>query len=126
MRMKILILFFSMCIVLGSGMVVYGEEENTSKASQNITENISSGNEDYTPEETNEEETIQHVVTLKYYYVTFVDKVNKTKRKVRVEENQPVEPIKVKKEQIKIKTNTYKHFQCWVDSTGIYYDFRKK
>ena len=116
------------CIFLGCGNVVLAEEQTTQEIETN--KSISGASDDYTQEEydefNKEQETSYYEIPKTYYYVTFIDKVNKTKKIIKVEKNETVKPIKVKKEKIKIKRDTYKSFHCWVDSKGNYYDFRKK
>lgn len=128
MPKRIFILIMVTCMVIGCGKVVLAEEQTTQEIE--TTKSISGASDDYTQEEydefNKEQETSYYEVPKTYYYVTFIDKVNKSKKIIKVEKNEAVEPIKVKKEKIKIKRDTYKSFHCWVDSKGNYYDFRKK
>ena len=105
MPKRIFILIMVTCMVIGCGKVVLAEEQTTQEIE--TTKSISGASDDYTQEEydefNKEQETSYYEVPKTYYYVTFIDKVNKSKKIIKVEKNEAVEPIKVKKEERKNK-----------------------
>ena len=86
--------------------------------------------EDYSREEYESfyrEEPVGEREEIKIYYnVTFVDKINHTKKVIKVEKDKTVEEIEVKNEQIRLKGNKIKIFNYWADKSGKKYNFNKK
>lgn len=127
MKYKFLLLMCIICVSLMNVSIVFADDA--------INEFESSGEEidlevDYTKEEYEEfykEEPVGEGEEFKvYYYVTFIDKVNNTKKEVKVEENKTVDEIEVKKEQVRLKGNKVKIFNYWADKNGKKYNFNKK
>ena len=73
-----------------------------------------------------ESEVEEHEELKKFYIVKFIDKVNKSTKTIKVEENKKVKAIEVKNEQIRLKGDKIKIFSFWADKNGKEFDFNKK